>query len=57
MKEVQEVLSRLRQSSFRSRIRLGKKELDYLHRKGMSEVLQHAAEFVEKRLAPAIADQ
>jgi hypothetical protein len=53
MREVQEVLSRLSQSPFRSRIHLGKKEFDYLQRKGMSEVLQHAAEFIGKRLAPA----
>lgn len=53
MRDVQGVLSRLRQSSFRSRIRLEQKELDYLHQKGMSEVLKHAADFVEKRLAPA----
>jgi|SRR5687767_9478690 hypothetical protein len=53
MRDVQEVLSRLSHSPFRSRIHLREKERDYLHKKGMSEVLQHAAEFVEKRLAPA----
>src|SRR5215213_528758 len=53
MRDVQEVLSRLSHSPFRSRIRLGGKELDYLQNKGMSEVLHHAAEFIDKRLAPA----
>ena len=53
MRDVQAVLSRLNQSPFRSQIRLGPREREYLLRKGMSEVLQHAAEFVEKRLAPA----
>ncbi len=53
MKDVQEVLSRLTHSPFRNRIHLGAKEADYLRRKGMKEVLEHAAEFVEKRLAPA----
>jgi hypothetical protein len=53
VKEIQEVLSDLKQSQFRSRIHLQQKELDYLHKKGMSEVLQHAADFIEKRLAPA----
>src|SRR5574338_189693 len=53
MNDVQEVLSRLSHSSFRSRIRLQAKELDYLRKKGMSEVLRHAAEFMENRLAPA----
>src|SRR5215216_4225209 len=52
MRDVQEVLSRLSQSPFRSRIHLGEKERDYLRRKGMSEILRHAAEFIEKRLAP-----
>jgi hypothetical protein len=53
MRDVQEVLSRLSQSPFRSRIHLREKELDYLRGKGMSEVLKHAAEFIKKRLAPA----
>jgi hypothetical protein len=53
VKDVQEVLSDLKQSTFRSRIHLQQKELDYLHSKGMSEVLKHAADFIEKRLAPA----
>ena len=53
MRDVQEVLSRLSQSPFRSRIRLEEKEIDYLRTKGMREVLKHAAEFIEKRLAPA----
>ena len=54
MKDMQEVLSDLKQSTFRSRIHLQQKELEYLHKKGMSEVLEHAADFIEKRLAPAI---
>jgi hypothetical protein len=53
MRDVQEVLSRLSHSPFHSRIHLREKELDYLRKKGMSDVLRHAAEFVEKRLAPA----
>jgi hypothetical protein len=53
MRDVQDVLSRLRQSPFRSRIHLQQKELDYLRQKGISKVLEHAADFIEKRLAPA----
>ena len=53
MNNVQEVLSRLSHSAFRSGIHLGRQEFDYLQRKGMSEVLKHAADFIEKRLAPA----
>ena len=53
MRDVQEVLSRLGGSRFRGQIHLGDQELDYLHRKGIGEILQHAAEFIEKRLSPA----
>ena len=53
MRDVEEVLSSLSHSPFRSRIHLQGKELDYLRRKGMSQVLEHAAEFIEKRLVPA----
>lgn len=53
MRDVQEIVSHLRNSPFRSQIHLNEKELDYLRRKGMTEVLKHAAEFIEKRLAPA----
>jgi hypothetical protein len=48
MKDVQEVLSRLRRSPFRSRIHLEGKERNYLRRKGMSEVLKHAIETRQK---------
>lgn len=53
MKDVREVLANLKKSEFRSRIKLRGKELDYLRTKGMGVVLRHAAEFIEKRLAPA----
>jgi hypothetical protein len=53
MRDGQEVLLRLGQSPFRSRIHLQGKELDYLRKKGMSEVLKHAAEFIENRLSQA----
>src|ERR1051325_3776055 len=53
MKHVQEVLSKLSRSPFRSQIHLGAKEPNYLRTKGMDVVLKHAAEFIEKRLAPA----
>ncbi len=53
MKDVQDVLTRLRQSKFRSQIHLQQKELEYLGKKGMDQVLKHAIDFIEKRLAPA----
>lgn len=53
MKAVTEVLDNLQNSDFRRSIKLGKKEFDYLNEKGLETVLEHAADFVEKRLAPA----
>jgi hypothetical protein len=53
MLDVQETLARLNKSAFRSSIHLGERELDYLHKKGMSQILIHAADFLAKRLAPA----
>ena len=53
MRDVKDVLSRLSQSSFRSQIHLREQELDYLRRKGRREILNHAAEFIAKRLALA----
>lgn len=53
MKDLEEVFARLGKSDFRSRIRLSEKERGYLARKGMETVLSHAADFIEKRLAPA----
>ena len=53
MQEIEAVLARLRQSAFRRRIRLQRQELDYLNRKGLAVVLDHAADFIDRRLAPA----
>jgi hypothetical protein len=53
MKELEEVFAGLRKSDFRSRIHLRDKERDYLSSKGLDVVLTHAADFIEKRLAPA----
>jgi predicted Fe-S protein YdhL (DUF1289 family) len=51
--DLSEVFAQLEQSSFRRRFRLCGKELVYFRRKGLQVVLEHAADFVEKRLAPA----
>lgn len=54
MREVNEVLASLQGSEFRSAITLRRKEMDYLHSKGMETILRHAADFVEQRLAQAV---
>jgi predicted Fe-S protein YdhL (DUF1289 family) len=53
MKPVQEILDNLQNSDFRRNIKLPKKEAEYLNAKGLETVLEHAADFIEKRLAPA----
>jgi predicted Fe-S protein YdhL (DUF1289 family) len=53
MRSLREIFAGLSKSSFRSRVRLQQKDLDYLRRKGMDVVLEHAADFIEKRLAAA----
>ena len=53
MRDLEELFAALGGSSFRSRFRLRGKELAYLRSKGLRAVVEHAADFVEKRLAPA----
>ena len=53
MKVSDDLFIRLARSPFRQRFRLGRAEYDYANSKGESVVRQHAAEFVEQRLAPA----
>jgi hypothetical protein len=52
-KDLDEIFAALERSQFRRRFRLRGKELDYLRRKGLQVVMEHAADFIEKRLAPA----
>ena len=48
-----ELFAALGRSKFRSRFRLAGKEADYLRIKGLAVVLDHARDFVTKRLADA----
>ena len=52
-RNLDEVFAALSASAFRRRFQLRGKELEYLHRKGLPVILEHAADFIEKRLAPA----
>ena len=52
-RNLDELFDALSRSAFRARFRLRGKELEYLRRKGLPIVLEHAADFIEKRLAPA----
>ena len=53
MRDPDELFAALQRSEFRSRFRLGPKELAYLAEKTMSVVLEHARQFVAQRLALA----
>jgi hypothetical protein len=53
MRDLDEVFSRLEGSAFRRRFRLGEKDRDYLVKRGLPTVREHARDFVQKRLAPA----
>jgi hypothetical protein len=51
--ELEKVFAALGESSFRRGFRLRGKELEYLRDKGLPVVIEHAADFIEKRLAAA----
>lgn len=53
MRDHDELFAALGRSAFRARFRLGTRERDYLHARGMDMVMEHAATFIDTRLAPA----
>lgn len=53
MRDIDTLFAALYQSEFRSRFKLKPKEYNYLQEKGMEVILQHAHDFIDKRLAPA----
>jgi hypothetical protein len=48
-----EVFAALSRSAFRRRFRLNEKDRAYLEDKGVAKVLEHAQDFIDRRLAPA----
>ena len=53
MRDPTEVFAELSKSKFRSGCHLNEKDRAYFVRRGMDVVLEHAADFIETRLAPA----
>jgi hypothetical protein len=53
MRDMDELFAALGRSKFRSRFRLADKEAEYLRDKGLATILQHARDFITKRLADA----
>jgi hypothetical protein len=53
MRDPDDVFQALARSAFRRRFRLGASERVYLQDKGLPAILDHARDFIAKRLAPA----
>ena len=53
MRDIDEVFAALRRSKFRSRFRLGEREAKYLEEKGLAVIVEHARDFVVRRLSAA----
>jgi len=53
MRNTDEVFKELQHCKFRSSFRLGRKESEYLTRKGLEKVIEEGRAFVKKRLCPA----
>jgi hypothetical protein len=53
MRDIDELFIALGRSTFRSRFRLSGKEAAYLKQKGLSTILDHAHDFITKRLGQA----
>lgn len=54
MGDPDDLFDALGRSAFRSRFRLGTADAAYLAERGLPAVLEHARQFVETRLAPAL---
>ncbi|MGA7327469.1 MAG: DUF4186 domain-containing protein [Rhodomicrobium sp.] len=54
MRDIDQLFEALQKSAFRRRFRLAASEHAYLAQKTLPKVLEHAADFIEKRLAPAL---
>lgn len=52
MRPIDTVFRALQHSAFRQRFHLKVRERDYLDSKGLEQVMQHAHDFIHKRLAP-----
>jgi len=53
VRDIDDIFARLPTSAFRRRFRLGPKDCAYLESRGLPVILDHARDFIEKRLAAA----
>jgi hypothetical protein len=54
MRDLDQLFVALAESKFRRSFQLRGKDLDYLRNKGLPLVLEHAQDFIARRLAPAV---
>lgn len=54
MRDLDELFIALQQSRFRAGFKLNQKDRNYLFNKGLSTMVDHAEDFITKRLAPAV---
>ena len=54
MRDLDELFAQLAKSPFRSDFKLNAKDLAYLKTKDMPVILNHAEDFIQKRLSPAV---
>ena len=54
MRSLDELFAALARSAFRRSFTLKGRDRDYLREKGLPLVMQHAADFIARRLAPAV---
>ncbi len=53
MRDLEELFSALANSTFRQKFHLQRKDMEYLHSKGLNTILVHAEDFINKRLSSA----
>ena len=56
MRNLDDIFEALSKSAFRRKFHLQAKDLVYLQTKGLPTVLDHARDFIAKRLAPAVPE-
>lgn len=54
MQDINYLLYRLSKSKFRSSFHLKEKDIEYIDKKGLDKIKEHAYDFINKRLKPSI---